>query len=412
MIFWAIAVILALGCSALIAGALLRRREGAVPPAAYDLAVYRAQLRGVDTDLARGVITAPEAERLRTEVSRRILAADAQLRRGGADGGQPRRAGAVLAGALALLVTGGALAGYWWLGTPGYGDMPRAARLAASDAARADRLTQEAAVTKFGTPEAPATPSEDFAQLMRQLRAAVEKHPDDARGLALLARNEARLGNTAAAIDAQRRLIAVEGDAAPAADHAALADLLVTQAGGYVSQEGEAALRAALSKNPDQPEARYYLGAYYDQVGRPDAAFRTWQRLLGDSAPDAPWVAPLRAQIEGAAERAGIRYTLPPKEDTPPGPDAADIEAAGDMSDADRAQMIRGMVDGLMSRLAEEGGPPKDWARLIASLGVLDRTERAQKIYAEARETFAGDESALATLATAAKRAGIAEEAP
>lgn len=406
MIFWAIAAILALASSGLIAAALLRGRASAAPPAAYDLEVYRVQLSDVDKDLARGVITRGEAERLRTEVSRRILAADAQLRKGGSDGGQPRRAGAVVAGLLALLVTAGALAGYWAVGAPGYADLPRAVRLAASEAARADRLAQEDAAAQFGAPEAPVTPDGDYAQLMTQLRAAVEKRPDDPRGLILLARNEAALGNITAAIEAQTRLIALRGADAAASDHAVLADLLITQAGGYVSREAEAALRAALSKDPAEPEARYYLGVYYDQVDRPDAAFRTWEALLRDSPPDAPWIAPLRTQIVDAAGRAGIRYSLPPER--APGPSAAEVEAAGDMSDADRGQMIRGMVDGLMARLAEEGGPPEDWARLIVALGVLGETERAEAILGEARTVFEGNAEALAGIEAAGRQAGIA----
>ncbi len=408
MIFWAVAVILALASSGLIAVALLRGRVSAAPPAAYDLDVYRVQLKEVDKDLARGVITEGEAERLRTEVSRRILAADAQLRQGGTDGGQPRRAGAVMAGVLALLVTVGALVGYRMIGAPGYGDLPRAVRLAASDAARAERLTQKQAAEQFGTPEAPVTPSEDYAQLMTQLRAAVEKRPDDPRGLALLARNEAALGNIAAALDAQTRLIAVKGERAAASDHAVLADLLITQAGGYVSQEAEAALRAALSKDPAEPEARYYLGVYYDQVDRPDAAFRTWESLLRDSPADAPWLAPLRTQIVNAAARAGIRYSLP--RESAPGPSAAEVEAAGEMSEAERGQMIRGMVDGLMARLADEGGPPEDWARLIVALGVLGDADRAEAVFGEAKGIFKDDPGALADIVAAGRQAGLVGE--
>ena len=405
MIFWIVAAAMALGAGALIAAALLRGRASAAPAASYDLEFYRTQLRDVDKDLARGLFTASEATRLRAEVSRRILAADAQVQAHGVDGGQPARLGRAVAGVLAALVAGGAIWGYLSLGAPGYRDLPREARLAASDAERAARLTQAEAVARFGPDEQSIAPPEDFAQLMVQLRAAVAARPDDVRGLALLARNEASLGNTEAARAAQARLIAARGDAAVAADHAFLADLMITGAGGYVSSEAELSLRTALSLDPLQSEARYYLGVYYSQVDRPDAAFRTWEELLRDSPVDAPWIAPLRARIQDAADRAGINYTLP--EAQPSGPSAAEVEAAEGMSEEGRQAMIRGMVDNLMSRLAEEGGPVQEWARLIGALGVLGQTERAAAIWDEARVTFAGQPEALSMLAQAAERAGL-----
>ncbi len=71
----------------------------------------------------------------------------------------------------------------------------------------------------------------DFAELMEKLRAAVDPATaTDLRGLELLARNEAALGNLAAAEAAQRRIIAVKGDAATAEDHAALAEVMIRAA--------------------------------------------------------------------------------------------------------------------------------------------------------------------------------------
>ena len=58
------------------------------------------------------------------------------------------------------------------------------------------------------------------------------------------------------------------------------------------------------------------------------------------------------------------------------------------MTDDERTEMIRGMVDGLSDRLATEGGPASDWARLIGALGVLGETERAAAIWNEARDVF------------------------
>ncbi len=61
------------------------------------------------------------------------------------------------------------------------------------------------------------------------------------------------------------------------------------------------------------------------------------------------------------------------------------------------------------ARLADEGGPAEDWARLINALGVLGETDRAVAIYAEAQTAFAADAADLALIDDAAERAGIAE---
>ena len=79
--FWVVAGGLLVAVAALMLRALSRPldTEAAHP----DLKVYRDQLAEVDRDLARGVIGADDAARLRTEVSRRLLEADRALRGAG-----------------------------------------------------------------------------------------------------------------------------------------------------------------------------------------------------------------------------------------------------------------------------------------------------------------------------------------
>ena len=254
----------------------------------------------------------------------------------------------------------------------------------------------------------PSDVSEEFLALMEKLRETVEKRPEDQRGLQLLVRNEAALGDLKAAYAAQRQLIEVKGDAATAGDYALLTDLMVSAAGGYISQEAEEAIRAALELEPREPRARYYLGLYYMQVDRPDAAFRTWRALLEESRPGAPWVPLIRSRIEEVAWRAGVEYQLPEMEEAP-GPSAEDVEAAGELSDADRGEMIRGMVTRLSERLASEGGTAQEWARLIGAHGVLGETEQARAIWQEAQQVFEGREAELEILRAAAREAGVLE---
>lgn len=412
--FWIVAVALALVCGGGIALALLGRGRTEAALERFDLAIYRDQLAAVDRDLARGVVTPEEAERLRVEIKRRILEADRAAESGTATAAAPAALSGAVAVASVVVVAGGALWLYDAIGAPGYPDLPLERRIAEATARAAERPSQAEAEKEVPPTPAPE-PSEEFAGLMEKLRAAVAERPDDLRGQQLLAQNEARLGRFAEAHAAQERVLAILGDEAQASDWADYADLLILAAGGYVSPEAEVALGQALARDPRNGTARYYTGLMQMQTGRPDLGFQTWERLLRESRPEAPWVPPIRAQIEEAAMRAGIEYRVPPMGagggggavPSGPGPTAADIEAAGEMSASDRMAMIESMVQGLNERLATEGGPPEDWARLIRAYGVLGRQEAAAAIWEEAQSVF--EPSQLVPVLQAARDAGVAQ---
>ncbi|CUH63706.1 cytochrome c-type biogenesis protein CcmI [Thalassovita gelatinovora] len=407
MLFWIITAAIALSVSGILAWALLRGRTGVEAPAAFDLRVYRDQLKEVDRDLARGVIGADDAERARAEISRRILNADTQLQKGGETGGQPKSLGRVLAAATVLGMIGGSLLIYLELGVPGYGDFGLKARIAQADETRQNRPGQAAAEAAMPPALPKEQPEERFLTLMEQLRAAVAQRPNEVQGLRLLARNEATLGNYKASYEAQQRLIEALGDQATARDYTDLADTMILTAGGYVSPEAEAALMQALKLDPRNGVARYYMGLMFVQVGRPDASFQAWNGLLREGPADAPWIAPIRAQIPDVARLAGVDFTLPATAEGLKGPSAADMQAAGDMSAEERQDMIRGMVANLSERLATEGGAPEEWARLIGAYGVLGETDRAREIWTEAQQTFADKPEALAVVRSGAERAGV-----
>ncbi|MBW7056005.1 c-type cytochrome biogenesis protein CcmI [Paracoccus bogoriensis] len=408
--FW----IISLAMTAIVAWVVLapvwRGRTDSQPAAAYDLRVYRDQLREVDRDLERGVIQPDDAQRLRAEIGRKVLDADrrlAEARPSGAQGG-----GVVATVLLVVLLAGGFLL-YLREGVPGAPDMPIAERLAAAEAAYRNRPSQ-AEAEAAAAPRPPMDLSEAdpaWLELVDQLRAAVAQNPDDPRGLSLLVTNEMRLGNIAAAREAAERLIAVQGDRPDPTDLMRLAALMIEAAGGLITPEAEQLLVRALRIDPTQPQARYLLGVMQIQNGRPDRAFPLWRRLLEEGPESASWIPPIRATIEDLAWLAGIVDYVPPAPvaSSLPGPDAAGIEDAMSLPEADRQTMIEDMVAGLQSRLATEGGTPEEWARLIQSLSVLGRAADARAIWDEAQVRFAGSETALAPIAEAARQAGLVQ---
>jgi cytochrome c-type biogenesis protein CcmH len=427
-LFWAIAAALALACLAAVFAPMLRGRAASLPRARYDAKVFRDQLREVEADRTRGLMTEAEARATEIEVSRRLLATVGDAAAGdAAEGPAPRRvsrlAGLGLLGL--ILVASGAL--YLRLGAPGADDQPLATRLARAAEERANRPGQaeiEAAIaTSAAAPAGPridaapgagsaAIPPEDQA-LINQLREVLKTRTEDERGHRLLARTLTGVGDWAGARAAQGEVIRILGDRATAEDYAAWAEFMILATNGYVSPEAETALGAALTRDPSNKLARYYSGLTLLQGGRPDLTYRLWTGLLAEGPADAPWIPTIERQIGEVARLAGqpAPETAPvpaaPPAAVPPGPGAADIEAAGRMSPEARQSMVEGMVDQLAARLAAGGGPVGDWARLIRAEGVLGRIADAQASWDKARAAFAADPAALATLAQAAREAGL-----
>ena len=403
MTFWFLACLIIAGVAAVMVRALMRARRSGMGSAASDVQVYRDQLKEVARDKARGVLAEAEAEAVRLEVSRRLLDADrrARARDEHAPGNRRLAAGIIVA----ALVAGG-VGIYLAQGSPGTPDLPINARLAALETAARDRLGQEEAET-MAAPDLPRPEfvAEDFRNLMDRLREAVRERPSDIRGLTLLAGNEARLGNFAAARRAQEQLLAAKDGGITNDDLAAMIEMMVFSAGGYVSPEAEEYVSRLLALDPANRTGRYFLGLLQVQVGRPDLAFPLWRDLLETGMPGEPWMPVLRAGIVDVAAGAGVTYEPPALR----GPTAAEIAAAGDIEAEDREAMIRGMVEGLATRLAEEGGRPEEWAQLVHSLMVLGDDQRALNTYIEAQAVFGDDAAAMAIIRDAGARAGLAE---
>lgn len=391
----------------------LLRSRGAVGErrASYDMQVFKDQLKEIDGDLTRGVLSEAEAERSRTEISRRLLgAANAEKLEAGT-GSAPRAANLVLAAVIALGVGFGGLALYYKIGAPGQRDFPLAANIAAQESQVADRPTQAQiedivkAREESGDLPLPdfSGQSEQALDLIEQLKTAMETRPDELQGHRLLAATLAEIGKfreSRAAQDQVMRILGVQAEATDYIDHA---EIMIYAANGYVSPEAFSALDAAYRLSPEDPRMMFYIGQALAQEGQYEQTYGIWASLLERGPEDAPWIPAIRSQIDAIAEAAGI--TAQPR-----GPSAADVEAASDMSDDERQAMIAGMIAGLDERLSTEGGPIEDWTRLIGVYGVTGEIDKARDIWQKSVLAFADSPDDLALLAQAAQDAGLTGE--
>ena len=412
MTFW----LFTIGLSSVIAGffiLVLRSGRAQQDGSASEISFYKAQLADVERDAARGIIDPQDAQQMHAEIARRILRLDGL--QSDAAHAAPLKQHTIPGLFLALALIGGSHLLYLHLGSAFYPNLPQAERIARATLLLENRPSLAEYASSFAPQTQTRQISEDYSSLVAELRSAIADNPSDLKGLRLLARVEAGLQNYSAASDIQSRVLSQLGAQATADDYLDYAELLILSVGGYVAPEAEIALRAALKQDPKNGGVLYYIGLMFNQNDRPDIAFKLWRDLLLKSPQNAPWIDPIRSQIQEVAFYAGVNnFTLPEQLPTtavtPVAPALSDdtIESAAQLSPKERDNMVKGMVAKLSQRLQNKGGPAENWARLISAYGVLGDDTAEQNTYQLAVTEFATDPAALALLQNALKSAGDA----
>jgi cytochrome c-type biogenesis protein CcmH len=90
-----------------------------------------------------------------------------------------------------------------------------------------------------------------------------------------------------------------------------------------------------------------------------------------------------------------------------PGPSAADVNAADNMNEKDRNEMIGTMVSRLADRLKENGDDIDGWRRLLRAYIVLGKRDEAQAAADNARRALASDPDKLRQIDDAIKSLGL-----
>jgi cytochrome c-type biogenesis protein CcmH len=355
-LFWLVAACMTLIATLAIIRPLLRTGVApAAPRPRHDAEVYRAQLSELEGDLARGTIRPEEAATARAEIARRLLKAEGAL----AAEAEPTPAGmaqgrlAVIAGlVVALLLPAATFLFYDRAGSPELGDQPLASR-------------------------EPERAPGDIATMIAAIERRLAETPEDGTGWSIVAPVYLRMGQPDKAVTAFRNALRL---APPSAEKlAGLGEALVQQAGGQVTEEARAQFEAALALDGQFPAARFYLALQLSQTGRYAEARKAWGALIAASPADAPWLTLAQAGLDDANAKLGGNAPAAPSAPLAQalGPTGADIEAAGQMSEADRRGMVEGMVAQLAGRLQSAPRDKDGWKRLMRSYTVLGQTGEA-----------------------------------
>lgn len=311
-----------------------------------ETAIYKDQLGEIDRDLSAGLISVPDAEAARLEVSRRLLSA-AKSEPTAVPTARPivRRAVAVLA-FVGLPLLSGAM--YLRYGSPMLEGFPLASRATVPVA------------------------SASLETLVAQVEAHLEKNPRDGRGWEVLAPVLFKIGRAEDAVRAYRNSLSFNGDSA--VRRADLGEALAAAAGGVVTAEAKEEFERALALDVNEPKARYFAAVAAEQDGRSKEAIAIWRDMLKSAPNNAPW----RPLVEQALAKAGGNMMPEISSDA--------IAASNDMTASQRAEMIGGMVEGLAARLKQNGDDVDGWLRLIRAYMVMGQTEKAKQAIADARQ--------------------------
>ncbi len=210
-----------------------------------------------------------------------------------------------------------------------------------------------------------------IALMVRHLHAA----PGDLQGWRILGRAylDARDGDDA--LKALTRAISLSQAAGrPVAGvYSDYGMALAAISGNAIPEEAERAFRYALSLDPSDRVALFFMGQISASRGRNDDAIILWQRLLSEMPANSPFRQEL---VDNIARLKGASGAAP------------DIGA---------------MVAGLAARLKSQPDDPLGWQRLVRSYAVLGDSAKARAALADARAAMAKRADVLNALGAEAK---------
>lgn len=332
MVFWILAIaITAIACAALYYAA--RGRPVNAPLAANGPAAdaattahFRLQLKEIEGDIAAGRLGEAEGLAAKGEMARELLRFEAETTARPAKTGK----GAGIFGIATLATAMLAFGLYGFLGNPQLPSLPLAER-------------------------PPPAPEMDLTEAITRIEAQLAKSPDDVRGWTVIAPAYMQLGRFDDAATAFRRVIDLSGTSADRLTD--LGEALMMANGGSAAGEPLRLFGEAATLDPAHVRSRFYIASEATRAGDFQNAVTLWTGLLALGKGDEAWVETARAGLDAA--RAGLN-------NDPGLPDDA---------------AIRGMVDGLSTRLHADGGPIEDWTKLVRSRLVLGEVEAAQADY-------------------------------
>ena len=277
--FWALAALFVAIALAFVLPPLLRRREGPAVAGrrSINIAVYRDQLKEMETDHRNGLLTDEQFAIAKVELEARLAQDALEAEEGPAVvSKRSRRLGFALAGLIPLAAFGL----YVLLGNP-------SAMLQSS----AGQVTAE------------QQQGHDMQAMLQKIEAKAKANPDDGESWFMLARTYSAIGRWADAEQAfatASKLLPKE-----AAVLSRYAEAVAINAGEQLKGRPMELVQQALALNPGEPKALELAGVNAFREENYAKAVDYWQRLVQQMPPDDPYAQEIQGALMEAQRRAG-----------------------------------------------------------------------------------------------------------
>lgn len=397
MMLWIILTVMTASAAVVVAAPFLRRLDGDHTKPAGEFAVFRDQLLEVEREASEDLIDRSQADAARTEIMRRALLADSAPR------STPQRStnapNTLAVVGIAGVVVLGSVGLYALNGRP---ELPSSASggRSVSPAELVARGQQPLeAHNRGGASSGLATVEEMIERLALRLKL----QPDDPEGWRMLGWSYFGTERYSEAVEAYAKAVALQPDLAQL--QSLYGEALVRSAGGAVTLQARAVFARVLELDANDARGRFFAGLAKEQNGDKRAALEDWIALIKDTTTDEDWVPDLEQRVADLGLEIGVDVAgrLARKK----GPTIADVRSAVGLPPEQQSAMIRGMVDGLASRLDLSPRDEDGWIKLIHSYSVLGETEAAKKALQRALQTFADTSPERSRILDAVRKSGI-----
>ncbi|MBL4617395.1 MAG: c-type cytochrome biogenesis protein CcmI [Robiginitomaculum sp.] len=242
-------------------------------------------------------------------------------------------------------------------------------------------------------------------EAIEKLSAHLQNNPEDVESWRLLGWSQHRKNNFDAAKASYEKALEITPNDPQTLS--AYAETLTRAANDIVTETALIYFTKSLDIDPSNVRASFYTGLAQQQSGNDAGAIDTWIALLNSTPGEAPWKADLKTRVNSLATEANIQLPENFGGQSEKGPNAADIEAAKQLSPQQQQEMIQSMVSRLQQRLTDNPDDLAGWKQLIRSQIVLGQIDLATASLNMARKAFNQNSSALAELGQLAKQQGL-----